>query len=133
MPISTYEQDKSKIFMSSLNKILEIIEELSAVVPEGKYLEICDNIAALGGADTRRITVREEHSPKTASLSQDLRFAQDVQQIGDGIWEKKDDSDVLEFIDRSRRPVKRFGCREAFLLRSRRELTAGSDVGQKRK
>ena len=47
MPISTSEQNKSKIFMSSLNKILEIVEELSAVVPEGKYLEICDNLKLL--------------------------------------------------------------------------------------
>tara|TARA_R110000803_G_C11754285_1_gene292955 strand:+ start:40 stop:516 length:477 start_codon:yes stop_codon:yes gene_type:complete len=47
MPISTYEQEKSKIFMESLNKILEIIEELCNVVPEGKYLEICNNLKIL--------------------------------------------------------------------------------------
>tara|TARA_R110002096_G_scaffold46782_1_gene125231 strand:+ start:122 stop:610 length:489 start_codon:yes stop_codon:yes gene_type:complete len=64
MPISTYEQDKSKIFMSSLNKILEIIEELSAVVPEGKYLEICDNLKILNdNKGIKEIIIEFQNNP----------------------------------------------------------------------
>ena len=52
MPISKQEQEKSIKFMNSLNKILEIIDELSNAIPEGKYLEICDNLKTLNDNKT---------------------------------------------------------------------------------
>jgi hypothetical protein len=47
MPISIQEQEKSNRFMSAINKVLEIIDELTNVIPEGKYLEICNNLKVL--------------------------------------------------------------------------------------
>ncbi len=64
MPISTTEQEKSIIFMNSLNKILEIIDDLSAVVPEGKYLEICDNLKILNdNKGIKEIIIEFQNNP----------------------------------------------------------------------
>jgi len=64
MPISKQEQEKSIKFMNSLNKILEIIDELSNAIPEGKYLEICDNLKTLNDNKTiEEIIIEFQENP----------------------------------------------------------------------
>ena len=64
MPISRQEQEKSIVFMNSLNKILEIIDELSNAIPEGKYLEICDNLKKLNDNKTiQEIIIEFQENP----------------------------------------------------------------------
>ncbi len=64
MPISQQEQEKSILFMNSLNKILEIIDELSNAIPEGKYLEICDNLKTLNDNKTiQEIIIEFQENP----------------------------------------------------------------------
>ena len=44
MPVSPEEYDKSKQFVNALNDIMNIIDELKLIIPDGKYLEICSKL-----------------------------------------------------------------------------------------
>jgi hypothetical protein len=57
MPISNTEKQKSIKFMSALQKVLNMIDELSNLIPEGKYLELMDTLKAIN--DNKPSTIKD--------------------------------------------------------------------------
>ena len=44
MPISPEEKKKSQEFINALNSLLEMVDDISQYIPEGKYLEMMNQL-----------------------------------------------------------------------------------------
>lgn len=72
--------------MNSLNKILEIVDELSNAIPEGKYLEICDNLKILNDNKTiEEIIIEFQQNPIVRQHRNRTTMAQIAQNVTESI------------------------------------------------
>lgn len=92
--ISQEEKNKSIAFCSLMTEMMELIDDLSKDIPEGRYLELCDKIKNLHNRATTNEIIVEHTRRSNMRVRARPRVLTDAEKLATGRWQ------VCEFCDK---------------------------------